>query len=113
MATVDEAVLARDRVMAHIICLMRKIPKKSSERCGFSAPKCLFGVTRMVDGVVCVSVVEVGGKEGLKCSVLDSHVWHSLTYVFGLSSDTHVLQRHAGCFCGNHGVVVWVCRRRW
>ena len=79
MAAVDGVVLARVWVMAHIICLMRKILKKSNERCGFSAPKCMLGVSRMARGVVCVSLLEVGGKEGLKCSVLESHVWHSLT----------------------------------
>ena len=55
--------------------------------------------------VVSVLLLVVGGNEGLKCNVLESHVWHSLTWVFGLSSDTHVLQRHACCFFGNHGGV--------
>ena len=30
--------------MAHIICLMRRIPRNIKERCGFIASKCMLGV---------------------------------------------------------------------
>ena len=65
--------------MAHIICLMRRIPRNIKERCGFIASKCMLGVRYVSCLVVSVLLLVVGGNEGLKCNVLESHVWHSLT----------------------------------
>ena len=92
--------------MAHTICFIRSIVRNVSVRYGFIACKCV----PMCDLVLWVScervVLEVCLKVGHKCFVLVSHVWHSFTYVFGRSSDTHVLQRQAGCLFGDHGGVL-------
>ena len=93
--------------MAHTICFIRRTVRRVSVRYGFITCKCV----PMCDLVLRVSgeyvVLEVGLVVGHKCFVLVSHVWHSLTYVFGRSSDTHVLQRQACCFFGDHGGVRW------
>ena len=78
-ATADEAVLATVLEMAHIICLMRRIPRNNKERCGFITSKCMLGVRHVSCVFVSVVLLVVGGNEGHKCIVLESHVWHSLT----------------------------------